>query len=45
MESPVIFMMPYDEYAPRGIQGHSIDYLLKPIKRQELEASSPNTTG
>ena len=39
VESPVIFTTSYDEYALRAFKVNSIDYLLKPIKRQELEAS------
>lgn len=38
VESPVIFTTSYDEYALRAFKVNSIDYLLKPIKRQELEA-------
>ena len=37
--APVIFTTSYDEYALRAFKVNSIDYLLKPIKRQELEAS------
>lgn len=37
--SPVIFTTSYDEYALRAFKVNSIDYLLKPIKRHELEAS------
>jgi two-component system, LytTR family, response regulator LytT len=36
---PVIFTTSYDEYALRAFKVNSIDYLLKPIKRHELEAS------
>ncbi|GAB3716388.1 LytTR family DNA-binding domain-containing protein [Spirosoma flavus] len=39
VESPVIFTTSYDEYAIRAFKVNSIDYLLKPIKRQDLEAS------
>lgn len=39
VESPVIFTTSYDEYALRAFKVNSIDYLLKPIKRNELEAS------
>ncbi|GAB3901797.1 LytTR family DNA-binding domain-containing protein [Larkinella knui] len=39
VESPVIFTTSYDEYALRAFKVNSIDYLLKPIKRHELEAS------
>jgi len=37
--APVIFTTSYDEYALRAFKVNSIDYLLKPIKRHELEAS------
>lgn len=39
VESPVIFTTSYDEYALKAFKVNSIDYLLKPIKRHELEAS------
>ena len=38
--APVIFTTSYDEYALRAFKVNSIDYLLKPIKRHELEALS-----
>lgn len=34
--SPVIFTTAYDEYAVRAFKVNSIDYLLKPIEKQEL---------
>ncbi|WP_461146423.1 LytR/AlgR family response regulator transcription factor [Spirosoma pulveris] len=37
--APVIFTTSYDEYALKAFKVNSIDYLLKPIKRHELEAS------
>ncbi|CCH52379.1 putative response regulatory protein VV2_1193 [Fibrisoma limi BUZ 3] len=37
--APVIFTTSYDEYAIRAFKVNSIDYLLKPIKQQELIAS------
>ena len=37
--APVIFTTSYDEYALRAFKVNSIDYLLKPIKRHELESS------
>jgi DNA-binding LytR/AlgR family response regulator len=39
VDSPVIFTTSYDEYALKAFKVNSIDYLLKPIKRQELETS------
>jgi len=34
---PIIFTTAYDEYALKAFQVNSIDYLLKPIERHELE--------
>ena len=36
---PVIFTTAYDEFALQAFRVHSIDYLLKPIQREELEKS------
>lgn len=36
---PVIFTTSYDEYAIKAFKVNSIDYLLKPVKQQELAAS------
>ncbi|GAB3491354.1 LytTR family DNA-binding domain-containing protein [Spirosoma knui] len=36
---PVIFTTAYDEYALQAFKVHSIDYLLKPIQREELQNS------
>ncbi|GAB4032297.1 LytR/AlgR family response regulator transcription factor [Spirosoma gilvum] len=36
---PIIFTTAYDEYAIRAFKHNSIDYLLKPIDRESLEAS------
>ena len=36
---PVIFITAYDEYAIRAFRVNSIDYLLKPVKQQELRRS------
>jgi len=37
--SPVIFTTSYDEYAVRAFKVNSIDYLLKPIEKEELEVA------
>lgn len=37
--TPVIFTTAYDEYAIRAFKVNSIDYLLKPIHKQELAAA------
>ena len=37
LQSPIIFTTSYDEYAIRAFKLKSIDYLLKPIKHEELK--------
>lgn len=37
--APIIFTTAYDEYAIRAFKVNSIDYLLKPIEQDELEAA------
>ena len=36
---PVIFTTAYDEYAIQAFKINSIDYLLKPVKEEELQAA------
>lgn len=37
--SPVIFCTAYDEYWQEAFEHNSIDYLLKPVKQEKLEAA------
>lgn len=39
VKSPVIFTTSYDEYALRAFKVNSVDYLLKPVQKEELEAA------
>lgn len=39
ISSPIIFTTAYDQYAIRAFKTNSIDYLLKPIKKEELRFS------
>ncbi|ASZ12588.1 LytTR family DNA-binding domain-containing protein [Chitinophaga pendula] len=39
VKSPVIFTTAYDEYAIKAFKYNSLDYLLKPIEREELETA------
>jgi DNA-binding LytR/AlgR family response regulator len=39
VQCPVIFTTAYDEYAIKAFKVNSIDYLLKPIKQEELNFS------
>lgn len=39
VRSPLIFTTAYDQYAIKAFKFNSIDYLLKPIKKNELEES------
>src|SRR5690606_5311038 len=36
VDIPIIFTTAYDQYAIKAFKLNSIDYLLKPIKREEL---------
>ncbi|MEM7104457.1 MAG: LytTR family DNA-binding domain-containing protein [Bacteroidota bacterium] len=36
---PVIFCTAYDEYAMKAIKNNGIDYVLKPIKQQEIHSA------
>jgi len=37
--SPIIFTTAYDEFALKAFKLHSIDYLLKPVKLEELKSA------
>lgn len=39
VKSPVIFITSYDEYALKAFKVNSIDYLLKPVQKEDLEAA------
>ena len=39
IDLPVIFITAYDEYAIKAFKVNSLDYLLKPLKREELAAA------
>jgi DNA-binding LytR/AlgR family response regulator len=39
IQSPVIFTTAYDEYAVKAFKYNSIDYLLKPVEPDELDAA------
>lgn len=39
VRAPVIFTTAYDQYAIKAFKLNSVDYLLKPIRREDLQAS------
>jgi DNA-binding LytR/AlgR family response regulator len=39
VKSPVVFTTSYDEYALKAFKVNSIDYLLKPVQKEDLAAS------
>lgn len=39
VKSPVIFITSYDEYALKAFKVNSVDYLLKPVQKDDLEAA------
>lgn len=39
VKSPVIFITSYDEYALKAFKVNSIDYLLKPVQKEDLEVA------
>ncbi len=45
VKCPVVFTTAYDEYALKAFSVNSIDYLLKPIGRQELERAMAKFRG
>jgi DNA-binding LytR/AlgR family response regulator len=44
VKSPVIFTTAYDEYALKAFKVNSIDYILKPVDKDELQAALKKLT-
>ena len=42
VKSPVIFITSYDEYALKAFKVNSVDYLLKPVQKEDLHAALDN---
>ncbi len=39
VETPIIFTTAFDQFAMQAFKFHSIDYLLKPVQREDLQAA------
>src|SRR5215203_6534148 len=39
VKSPVIFVTSYDEFALKAFKVNSVDYLLKPVQKEDLHAA------
>src|SRR6476646_5000497 len=39
VKSPVIFSTSYDEYALKAFKVNSVDYLLKPVQKEDLQSA------
>src|SRR5688572_11460619 len=39
VKGPVIFITSYDEYALKAFKVNSVDYLLKPVQKEELQSA------
>src|SRR5215217_5987004 len=39
VQSPVIFITSYDEYALKAFKVNSVDYLLKPVQKEDLQSA------
>src|SRR3954468_24074524 len=45
VKSPVIFITSYDEYALKAFKVNSVDYLLKPVQKEDLQAALDKLKG